>query len=50
MVLINIESRKILKKIKEKIYFEDRRPAANIDPYLATYTLFKTCCFEETNN
>jgi len=28
-------------------YFEDRRPAANIDPYLATSTLFKTCCFNE---
>jgi glutamine synthetase len=28
------------------IYLEDRRPAANIDPYLATYTLFKHACFE----
>ena len=25
-------------------YFEDRRPAANIDPYLATSTIAKTCC------
>ena len=25
-------------------YFEDRRPAANIDPYLATSTLYKICC------
>lgn len=25
-------------------YFEDRRPAANIDPYLATYIIAKTCC------
>jgi glutamine synthetase len=25
-------------------YFEDRRPAANIDPYLATSNLFKICC------
>jgi glutamine synthetase len=25
-------------------YFEDRRPAANIDPYLATSILAKTCC------
>lgn len=34
--------------IKNKCgYFEDRRPAANIDPYLATSTLFKTCCFNE---
>ena len=24
-------------------YFEDRRPASNMDPYLATSTLFKTC-------
>ena len=28
-------------------YFEDRRPASNIDPYLATSTIFKTCCFNE---
>lgn len=27
-------------------YLEDRRPAANIDPYLATSTLFNTCCVE----
>ena len=26
-------------------YFEDRRPAANMDPYLASSTIFKTCCF-----
>lgn len=25
-------------------YFEDRRPAANIDPYLVTSLIFKTCC------
>jgi glutamine synthetase len=28
-------------------YFEDRRPAANIDPYQATFQLFKTCCLHE---
>ena len=28
-------------------YFEDRRPAANIDPYLATSTLLNTCCAKE---
>ena len=28
-------------------YFEDRRPASNIDPYLATSTLFKSCCLNE---
>ena len=27
-------------------YFEDRRPASNIDPYLATSTIFKTCCLD----
>jgi glutamine synthetase len=27
-------------------YFEDRRPAANIDPYLVTSIIFKTCCLE----
>lgn len=27
-----------------KGYFEDRRPASNIDPYLATSKLFETCC------
>lgn len=25
-------------------YFEDRRPGANIDPYLATSVIAKTCC------
>lgn len=25
-------------------YFEDRRPAANMDPYLVTSIIFKTCC------
>lgn len=25
-------------------YFEDRRPASNIDPYLTTSILFETCC------
>lgn len=25
-------------------YFEDRRPAANIDPYLVTSKIFQTCC------
>jgi glutamine synthetase len=28
----------------KKGYFEDRRPAANCDPYLVTSTIFKTCC------
>ena len=28
-------------------YFEDRRPAANMDPYLVTSIIFKTCCLEE---
>jgi|LauGreDrversion4_2_1035121.scaffolds.fasta_scaffold181502_2 glutamine synthetase len=28
-------------------YFEDRRPAANIDPYLATAIIAETCCCEE---
>ena len=27
-----------------KGYFEDRRPASNIDPYLTTSILFETCC------
>ena len=31
-------------------YFEDRRPAANIDPYLATSNLFKICYLHELNN
>ena len=25
-------------------YFEDRRPAANVDPYLSTSIIFETCC------
>jgi glutamine synthetase len=28
----------------KKGYFEDRRPASNIDPYLVTSLIFKTCC------
>ena len=28
-------------------YFEDRRPASNVDPYLSTSVLFKTCCLEK---
>jgi glutamine synthetase len=28
-------------------YFEDRRPASNIDPYLATMQIYKTCCTNE---
>ena len=27
-----------------KGYFEDRRPAANMDPYLVTSSIFQTCC------
>jgi glutamine synthetase len=27
-------------------YFEDRRPAANMDPYQVTSFLFQTCCLE----
>lgn len=29
------------------VYFEDRRPAANIDPYKAIYALFKDSCFDD---
>lgn len=28
-------------------YFEDRRPASNIDPYKATSIVFKTCCLSD---
>jgi len=28
-------------------YFEDRRPASNIDPYQATSIIFKTCCLDD---
>jgi len=31
-------------------YFEDRRPASNIDPYLATSKLFETCCVHEKDD
>jgi glutamine synthetase len=27
-------------------YFEDRRPASNVDPYLSTSIIFKTCCLD----
>ena len=33
-----------LVEINGKGYFEDRRPASNIDPYLATAKLAETCC------
>lgn len=29
---------------EKKGYFEDRRPGANIDPYIVTSQMFKTCC------
>jgi glutamine synthetase len=33
--------------VKDKCgYFEDRRPASNMDPYLVTSIIFKTCCLE----
>jgi glutamine synthetase len=31
-------------------YFEDRRPASNIDPYLATSIIFDTCCNNDFDN
>jgi len=34
-------------KNNQKGYFEDRRPASNMDPYLVTANLFKTCCLED---
>ena len=30
----------------KKGYFEDRRPAANMDPYVVTSLIYKTCCLE----
>jgi glutamine synthetase len=30
--------------LNKKGYFEDRRPASNIDPYMATSIIFKTIC------
>lgn len=27
-------------------YFEDRRPAANMDPYVVSSTIYKTCCLD----
>jgi glutamine synthetase len=29
-------------------YLEDRRPAANMDPYLVTERIMRTCCLDET--
>jgi glutamine synthetase len=29
-------------------YLEDRRPAANLDPYLVTERIMRTCCLSET--
>jgi len=33
-------------KLEGKGYFEDRRPASNIDPYVVTGKVFKTCILE----
>jgi glutamine synthetase len=33
-------------EVEQKGYFEDRRPASNMDPYLVTAKLFKTCILE----
>lgn len=30
--------------MEKRGYFEDRRPGANIDPYIVTSQMFKTCC------
>lgn len=30
--------------VEKKGYFEDRRPAANADPYLVTSKIYETCC------
>jgi glutamine synthetase len=36
-----------IKTMKDKMgYFEDRRPAANIDPYLVTANIYKVCCLD----
>jgi len=32
--------------INKQGYFEDRRPAADADPYLVSSIIFKTCCLE----
>jgi len=31
---------------EKKGYFEDRRPASNIDPYLVSASIVDTCCLE----
>jgi glutamine synthetase len=31
-------------KLEGKGYFEDRRPASNMDPYVVTGKIYKTCC------
>jgi glutamine synthetase len=31
-------------------YLEDRRPAANLDPYLVTERIMRTCCLHETRD
>ena len=31
-------------------YFEDRRPAANMDPYVVTSMIFKTCCTDDIDD
>ena len=33
-------------KLENKGYFEDRRPASNVDPYVVTGKIFKTTCID----
>ena len=33
----------------EKGYFEDRRPSSNMDPYLVSSLVFRTCILEKKN-
>jgi len=33
-------------EVEQKGYFEDRRPASNMDPYLVTGKIFKTCVLD----
>merc|ERR1719384_1558131 len=33
-------------ELNQKGYFEDRRPASNMDPYVVTSKIFKTTCVD----
>ena len=48
VLLIEVPQSEFLDKVKKMVgYFEDRRPASNMDPYVVTSRLMKTILLNE---